>query len=206
MTTSSVGFGIQDLDDLVGEGLRKGTVINITGPPGVYKTRISLSFLAEGLRSGETGLLVCFSSVPIVNVLKRVKDIEIFTPLFETDEPVVMDLMDLDRVDILIGLIEDGGLHRLVLDHPEAIALRGSDKWFLRLEELLLTARSCGVTTIIVDYNDGSPASIGRYTSDGIVSVDSVDGRTGARIIKWDLDPNLVGREVREEVPGAWSK
>ncbi|MGA1792955.1 MAG: RAD55 family ATPase [Thermoplasmatota archaeon] len=204
--TGLVGFGIRDLDGLVGEGLQKGSVINLTGPPGVGKTRISLSFLSEGLVSGETGLLVCFSSVPILNVLKRVKDVKRYAPLFETDEPVVMDLGDLDRVDILIGLIEDGGLHRLVLDHPETMALRGSGKWFPKLEELLRTARSFGVTTLIVDYNDCSPVGVGRYTSDGIVSIDTSDGKTGARIIKWDLDPNLVGREVREEVPGAWSK
>ncbi|MGA1820831.1 MAG: RAD55 family ATPase [Thermoplasmatota archaeon] len=206
MTNGLVGFGIHDLDGLVGKGLRKGTVVNLTGPPGVGKTKISLSFLSEWLVSGETGLLVCFSSVPILNVLKRVRDVKRYAPLFETDEPVVMDLRDLDRVDILIGLIEDGGLHRLVLDHPEAMALRGSDKWFPMLEELLLTARSFGVTTLIVDYNDCSPGGIGRYTSDGIVSIDSLDGRIGARMIKWDLDPSLVGREAREEVPGAWSR
>ena len=58
----------------------------------------------------------------------------------------------------------------------------------------------------IIDYDEGSPIGIGRYVSDGIISIDRIEGRIGASIRKWDLDPDLVGMEVREEVPGAWKQ
>lgn len=205
MTAELVRFGVQDIDDLIGGGIPKGSVVNLMGPPGSGKTLLSLSFISEGFRNGDQGVQVCFTTVPIVNVLKSTKDSRRFEPLFTTDEPVVMDLSDLERVDILIGLIEDGGIDRLVLDHPETMSLRGSTKWFRMLEELLISARSNMVTTLIVDYGTGTPAGIGKYVADGIISLDrSKTGRI-VRIVKWDPDPDLVFEEAVEEVAGDWT-
>ncbi|MBN1540410.1 MAG: hypothetical protein JW939_09720 [Candidatus Thermoplasmatota archaeon] len=199
-------FGIAALDELVGPGIPRGSVINITGPPGTGKTNISLSFISGGLESGEAVLHVSFTSVPLVNIIKDLKDIERLRPLFSTDEPMIMDLLDLRRSELLIGIIKDGSLDRLVLDHPEAMAFRNAGSWFAMLEELLGVARSHGVTTLLVDYDRGPQSGVGMYVSDGIVSLFREGGRTAARIDKWDMDPELVGRVVREEVPGAWRK
>lgn len=206
MTRELACFGIEDLDLLVGSGLPGGSVINITGPPGVGKTHLSLSFISEGLREEEACLLVGFTTVPLVNVIRKLRGIGRLEPLFTTDEPMIMDLFDLDRVDLLMGLIRDGSLDRLVLDHPEAMALRGAGKWFTMLEELLTAAREYGVTTLLVDYDVGAPGGVGRYVCDGIVSLFKDNGRCCARIDKWDTDHDLVGREAMEEVPGAWRK
>jgi KaiC/GvpD/RAD55 family RecA-like ATPase len=204
MTTELVRFGIDDIDQLIGGGIPRGSVINLTGPPGSGKTLLSLSFISDGFKHDDQGVHVCFSTVPIVNVLKRIKDTRRFEPLFSIDEPVVMDLSDLDRVDILIGLIEDGGINRLVLDHPETMSLRNSAKWFRMLEDLLSSARSNGVTTIVVDYEEGTPSGIGKYVSDGILSLTRSAAGRKTRVVKWDLDPHLIDMEVSEEVAGDW--
>jgi KaiC/GvpD/RAD55 family RecA-like ATPase len=205
MTSDLVRFGIGDIDNLIGGGIPRGSVVNLTGPPGSGKTLLSLSFLSDGFRNGDQGVQVCFSTVPIVNVLKRVKDTRRFEPLFSTDEPVVMDLSDLDRVDILIGLIEDGGINRLVLDHPETMSLRNSAKWFRMLEDLLASARSNKVTTLVVDYDEGAPIGVGKYVSDGIIHLSRSGAGRNVRVVKWDIDPDLVDREVSEEVAGDWT-
>jgi circadian clock protein KaiC len=205
MTAERMRFGIEDIDHLIGGGIPRGSVINLTGPPGTGKTLLSLSFLSEGFRNDDQGVQVCFSTVPIVHMLKRIKDSRRFEPLFTTDEPIVMDLSDLERVDILIGLIEDGGIDRLVLDHPETMSLRDSSKWFRMLEELLTSARSNGVTTVLVDYEVGAPAGVGKYVADGIISLNRSNNQRKARVVKWDLDPDLVDNEVLEEVAGEWT-
>jgi circadian clock protein KaiC len=206
MTKERVGFGIGELDKLIGGGIPCGSVINIAGPPGSGKTLISLSLLSDGLKNNRQGVQVCFSTVPIKNVLKKVLGSERYAPLFLTDDPIVMDLSDLDRVDILIGLIEDGGIDRLILDHPEVMSLRGSDKWFTMLEELLAASRNAGVTVVVVDYGEGAPAGVGRYVSDGIISVSREDSKMKAKVIKWDLEPGIVDKEAVEEVAGDWTR
>jgi circadian clock protein KaiC len=205
MASDLASFGIDDIDHLIDGGFPRGSVVNLTGPPGSGKTLLSLSFLSDGFRNDEQGVQVCFSTVPIVNVLKRIKDTRRFEPLFSTDEPIVMDLSDLTRVDILIGLIEDGGIDRLVLDHPETMSLRDSAKWFRMMEDLLASARSNKVTTLVVDYDGGTPAGIGRFVSDGILTLTrSGEGRK-IKVTKWDIDPDLVDMEVSEEVAGDWT-
>lgn len=206
MVADRVGLGIEELDKLIGGGAPRGSVINISGPPGSGKTLISLSFISEGLRSGKQGVLVCFTTVPIKHILRATLGSERYAPLLKTDDPIVMDLSDLERVDILIGLIEDGGIDRMILDHPETMSLRGSGKWFTMLEELLTAARTSRVTTIIVDYGDGVPGGVGRYVADGIITLSRSDRRMKAKVTKWDLDPYMVDMEAEEEVAGDWTR
>ncbi len=55
-----LGFGIAALDDLLGGGLRSGSVSLVLGAPGTGKTLVGLSFLAEGARLREPGLYFGF--------------------------------------------------------------------------------------------------------------------------------------------------
>jgi len=206
MSITWVGLGIDELDELIGGGIPKGSVLNISGPPGSGKTLISLSFISNGLRSNSQGVQVCFSTVPIKNILKSTMGSERYAPLLQTDDPIVMDLSDLDRVDILISLIEDGGIERLVLDHPETMSLRGSQKWFRMLEELLSAARASHVTTLIIDYGEGVPGGVGRYVSEGVITLSRSQRKMKARVTKWDIDPSMIDREAEEEVAGDWTR
>jgi circadian clock protein KaiC len=54
------GFGIADLDALMGGGLNAGTATLIAGSPGVGKTTLGLHFIAEGIRRQEPVLYIGF--------------------------------------------------------------------------------------------------------------------------------------------------
>src|SRR3970040_1836172 len=56
--------GIQGFDGMVQGGLPAGTSVVLQGPPGQEKLRFALTFLAEGLKSGGSGLVVVSSQSP----------------------------------------------------------------------------------------------------------------------------------------------
>jgi KaiC/GvpD/RAD55 family RecA-like ATPase len=197
-------FGIDPLDDLIGSGLPAGTVTNLIGPPGTGKTRLSLSFISQGILKEEVGLMVRLTSVPIRDLLRSLKDSRRYAPIFQTDEPLIMDLNDLGGADVIIGLIEDGGLQRLVLDHPEVMFLRNPGEWFPILEDLLTTARGYGVSTLITEDISGCKLNVGSYVSEGVIELSRNGGIISAFLKKWDFDPSLEGGKVEEEGVGDW--
>ena len=52
--------GIHGLDEKIGGGFEAGSVISLLGGPGAGKSLLGMSFLYEGLKNGETCLMVSF--------------------------------------------------------------------------------------------------------------------------------------------------
>jgi len=50
--------GVAGFDEMVQGGLPESACIVLQGPPGQEKLRFALTFLAEGLRAGASGLVV----------------------------------------------------------------------------------------------------------------------------------------------------
>src|SRR3989442_12820657 len=59
-----LGTGVPGFDVMVGGGLPVGSSVVLQGPPGQEKLRFALTFLAEGLKSGGSGLVVTSSQSP----------------------------------------------------------------------------------------------------------------------------------------------
>lgn len=59
-----MGTGVSELDDMMGGGLMPSSSTLVIGTPGAGKTILGLSFLVEGARRGERGLLVGFHEAP----------------------------------------------------------------------------------------------------------------------------------------------
>ena len=57
-------MGIEQLDSMLGGGLPKGYSLLVAGPSGSGKSILAASFLAEGARSGETGVIAVFEQRP----------------------------------------------------------------------------------------------------------------------------------------------
>jgi len=57
-------MGVPALDEMLGGGLPRGYSLLISGPSGSGKTILSSSFLAEGARCGEAGILAVFEQSP----------------------------------------------------------------------------------------------------------------------------------------------
>src|SRR2546422_10600462 len=66
--------GIPGFDAMVGGGLPVGSSVVLQGPPGQEKLRFALTFLAEGLKSGGSGLVVTASQSPD-DVLAELRDL-----------------------------------------------------------------------------------------------------------------------------------
>ena len=56
--------GVPGFDALIDGGLPQGTSVVLQGPPGQEKLALALSFLADGLKSGASGILVTASQAP----------------------------------------------------------------------------------------------------------------------------------------------
>ena len=59
-----VAMGVPLLDDMLGGGLPAGYSLLVAGPSGSGKTILATAFLSEGVRQGETGVIVAFEQTP----------------------------------------------------------------------------------------------------------------------------------------------
>ncbi|MDP9082563.1 MAG: AAA family ATPase [Pseudomonadota bacterium] len=59
-TSTRLSLGIPRLDEMLGGGLPDGYSLLVAGPSGSGKSILAASFLAEGVRSGETGVIAVF--------------------------------------------------------------------------------------------------------------------------------------------------
>lgn len=64
VNTDGLGTGVATLDTMLGGGLKPLSSTMVLGTPGAGKTLLGLSFLAEGARIGERGLMASFHESP----------------------------------------------------------------------------------------------------------------------------------------------
>jgi len=65
ISTERCASGISGLDEMIEQGLWRGSSTLLAGPTGAGKTVIGLHFLLEGVRHGEPGLYVGFQENPV---------------------------------------------------------------------------------------------------------------------------------------------
>lgn len=63
-TELRVKMGIPGLDEMLGGGLPSGYSLLVAGPSGSGKTILATAFLKEGVKHGETGIIVAFEQTP----------------------------------------------------------------------------------------------------------------------------------------------
>ena len=55
---AAFGCGVPSLDSLINGGLKKGEVLEISGPPGSGKTQLALEFVKAAVSTGDEVLVV----------------------------------------------------------------------------------------------------------------------------------------------------
>lgn len=60
------------LDSLINGGLKKGEVLEISGPPGSGKTQLALQFIKEAVSAGDEVLVMGMSHIYYVMLQKQV--------------------------------------------------------------------------------------------------------------------------------------
>ena len=200
MAIDMFDIGIDDIDVILGGGLPSGSITALVGEPGSGKIDLSLRFISRGFEKNEPGLFISFTTVPLANYLRGVIRNHSFKALFETDDPIFLKTMDLQGVDRILGLIEDGAVKRLVLDRPEVLGMRELDHWFSGLENVLTKAREMGMATLVI--GGSNYIDLGDHTSEGILEMSrGPDGKRTIKMIKW---PFKRGGVVSESEVGEW--
>lgn len=67
-------MGVPRLDEMLGGGLPSGYSLLIAGPSGSGKTILATAFLTEGVRQGETGVIVAFEQTPNQSWIRTLDD------------------------------------------------------------------------------------------------------------------------------------
>jgi circadian clock protein KaiC len=71
-----MGFGLPQLDEMLGGGLPSGSTTALLGAPGTGKTLLGLSFLVEGARQGQHGTYFGFYEPP-PRLIEKAEDVSI---------------------------------------------------------------------------------------------------------------------------------
>jgi circadian clock protein KaiC len=94
---SRVLTGVAELDGMLGGGLPRGYSVLVAGPSGSGKSILASSFLVEGDRSGETGVIAAFDQNP-----------------FRSRDRRIADLIERDRVALVHNLSPDLSIDEIV--------------------------------------------------------------------------------------------
>lgn len=104
---SRVSMGTPGLDDMLGGGLPCGYSLLIAGPSGSGKSILATSFLAEGARRGEKGVIAAFEQRPkglrnrtLANLIDagHISLVDSRAPDLSIDEIVLQLLSEIDRL------------------------------------------------------------------------------------------------------------
>ena len=153
-TPARAGFGIPEIDSLIGGGLNVGTSTLAAGTPGLGKTLLGLHFLAEGARHGEPGLFAGFTE-SAAQLRAKAKHFGMDIDRAERDGTIELLMVpphDLDS-DLVAWLIrervETKRVQRLVIDSATELqgGLTSPERASMFMASLGAYLRSRGVTT-----------------------------------------------------------
>ena len=116
------GIGIKKIDEMVQGGFPKGSVIGISGPPGVGKSIFALHFILEGARSGQKGVYVCLEE-PRKNVDNTIKGFSFADEFYEFEKKglIVIKCFNYSEyekitLELLEKIYDDKKIERVVVD------------------------------------------------------------------------------------------
>lgn len=144
--------GVPRLDEMLGGGLPKGYSLLVAGPSGSGKSILAASFLAEGARNGETGVIAAFEQRP--NHLRNAA----LTQLIQNDQVGLVDSrapdLSIDEiVQMLFSEIKRLKATRVVIDSLSgfelALAPTFREDFRESLSRMVTALTSIGVTVLM---------------------------------------------------------
>ncbi len=113
--------GVPGFDALIDGGLPMGTSVVLQGPPGQEKLAFALTFLAEGLKSGASGILVTASQAP-TNLLETLRGLGVDVDLVAKENR----LRIVDWYSWSEKLVQEIEEHGVILTTPMDLAQAGT--------------------------------------------------------------------------------
>ncbi|MEM2988788.1 MAG: ATPase domain-containing protein [Candidatus Bathyarchaeia archaeon] len=188
-----VRTGVDGLDEVIGGGFPRGSLILLAGEPGTGKTAFSVNFIAKGAVSGEPGVYAGFAEEKEAlmecmggHLAADLRGLEAegkakfldFTAMREEGASAILERI-LDEVERM-------GAKRLAIDSFSAMAQALRDRMEVRMVAQTVLGRivrRMGCTTIMVEEVPIGESKIGfgveEFVADGIMRLRAgeVDGR-----------------------------
>ena len=145
-------LGVTGLDEMLGGGLPRGYSLLVAGPSGSGKSVLAASFLAEGARCGEKGVVMAFEQRPNHERNRLLADLIAAgqVSLLNSQAP---DLSIDEVVYLLVGEIRRHGASRVVIDSLSGFELALAPSFREDFRESLLglvtALSSAGVTVLM---------------------------------------------------------
>jgi circadian clock protein KaiC len=147
-----LSLGVPGLDDMMGGGLPSGYSMLIAGPSGSGKTILATSFLAEGVRVGEPGVIVAFEQTPSQSSVRTIHDMVNagHIGLINTRS---LDLSMEEIVHRLVEMIHKMNAKRVVIDSLSGFELAVAPSFRADFREslfrMIAVLSNLGVTVVI---------------------------------------------------------
>jgi circadian clock protein KaiC len=114
-------FGIPDLDEMLGGGIREGDSVLIAGSSGTGKSVLATQFIAEGTRQGEPGIVAVFEERPQAYTERAASlGLDLETPQKEGQLQILylrpLDLSVDETMHSILDAVQRIGAKRLVID------------------------------------------------------------------------------------------
>lgn len=114
--------GISEVDNMISGGFPRGSLIGLSGPPGVGKSIFSLHFLLEGARKGQKSVYINLEE-PRSNVNNMINEFDFAKEFLEFEKKGLIVIKcysypEYERIhlDLIQKIKEDKKIKRLVID------------------------------------------------------------------------------------------
>ncbi len=187
------GTGIKEIDLMIQGGLPNGSIVGLSGPPGIGKSIFSLHFLLEGARKGQRCVYINLEE-PRKNINNMINEFDFADEFFELEKKELIIIRcfnypEYEKVyrDLLQRIKSDKKIKRLVIDsfncffssidNPHALATSINIRKMIN--DSFFQLRRTGLTTLLIlekseDYGGNFDYNI-PYLVDGIIKLDFLD-------------------------------
>jgi KaiC/GvpD/RAD55 family RecA-like ATPase len=185
--------GIKGVDKMIQGGLPSGSIIGLSGPPGVGKSIFSLHFLLEGARKGQKCVYINLEE-PKSNIDNMIKEFDFADEFFGYEKKGLIvircfDYPEYEKVhaELFRKIHEDTKIKRLVIDsfncffssidNPHSMSVEINVRKMIN--DTFFKLRRAGLTTLLVLERDTNSESAFDYNIpylvDGIIKLDFLD-------------------------------
>ena len=189
--------GIVGVDDMIEGGFPSGSVLGISGPPGVGKSIFSLHFILEGARKGQRGVYVNLEE-PRRNIDNMIKQFSFADEFFDFEKKglIVVKCFDYSkyekiREDLFEQIHDDKNIRRLIIDSFNCFFVSNYDydkSAGMAIRKMIVEdfykLRRANLTTLLTLEKDEDDINFNiPYLVDGIIVLDYLDLGTVERRI-----------------------
>jgi circadian clock protein KaiC len=120
-THRRLSFGIAELDNMLGGGVREGDSVLVAGSSGTGKSVLATQFIAEGIRQGESGIVAVFEERPQAYAERAASlGLDLETPQKDGKLSILylrpLDLSVDETMHSILDAVQKIGAKRLVID------------------------------------------------------------------------------------------